>query len=314
MIKNWNEFNENYTPNWDEIPYLDKIPELSVNPVEYFNKYLPFKLKNLDENFANLLYDLYKKHRKITKFGHRNQVSGFNFTIGIYLDNLNEEELDDLDMSDRDMSLYSSSYLHIRLDKDDVDFSELGITEDSTVYYMISPFTEYVKTSEESGYLETDMKKTQDIISEYFDENKYNIVEIDNSHDESDLDDLDEEGMVEFFKNNHYYGYNSQHIIYENKPKENKPKVITNQTKQEQKSKITMKVSDNPTLTNGANLNVSAWKNGYMMDTEITHKYRELIKLGLEEDSECDMSYYGDLTKDEMIDKLNNMGFNAIPA
>lgn len=61
-------------------------------------------------------------------------------------------------------------------------------------------------------------------------------------------------------------------------------------------------------------LSISAWNptEGFMIDEHVTEEFEELLEIdGLEELAEGDMYYNGDLTKEEVIERLQNLGFTV---
>jgi hypothetical protein len=67
----------------------------------------------------------------------------------------------------------------------------------------------------------------------------------------------------------------------------------------------------------GIFLGVEAWEGdkpgSFMIDSQIAIYFPELEEMGLEDEMEGMMSYYkNDITADEMVEKLINLGFQAI--
>lgn len=64
----------------------------------------------------------------------------------------------------------------------------------------------------------------------------------------------------------------------------------------------------------GINIGVSVWDNqcGFMIDQEITYMYPGLTELGLDEMTEGDMVYHGELNCLELVNRLREMGFNVV--
>lgn len=82
------------------------------------------------------------------------------------------------------------------------------------------------------------------------------------------------------------------------------------------KNKIILKVSNTVEWLEdtGATLNVTSWneEDGYMTDEHVTEHFEELESLGLDEESEGDMYYYGNtFDVDTMVLKLQSLGFTA---
>ena len=88
------------------------------------------------------------------------------------------------------------------------------------------------------------------------------------------------------------------------------------------KEKVLLKVSDtvewleefDETEELQYNLSITGWwkGKGYMIDQHLTEKFPELLSIeGLEELGESDMYYFGDKTKDDMINILRGMGFEV---
>jgi hypothetical protein len=82
------------------------------------------------------------------------------------------------------------------------------------------------------------------------------------------------------------------------------------------KESILLRVSDSLEWLEdmGAAFGVSAWdkKGNYMIDTHVTAYFPELELVGLEEEAEGDMYFYfTNCKKEEMIERLRNMGFTV---
>lgn len=73
-------------------------------------------------------------------------------------------------------------------------------------------------------------------------------------------------------------------------------------------AKITGFVADEPKFE------VTAWdiRHDHMIDEHVTEEFEELYDLGLDEESEGYMVYYGELSMDELMYKLNDLGFSTI--
>lgn len=82
------------------------------------------------------------------------------------------------------------------------------------------------------------------------------------------------------------------------------------------KESIILKVSDTLEWLKDmdAAFSVSAWdkRTGFMIDQHVTEHFPELELVGLEEEQEGDMYfYYHNCTKEEMMERLRNMGFTV---
>ena len=82
------------------------------------------------------------------------------------------------------------------------------------------------------------------------------------------------------------------------------------------KNEIILKVSDSLEWLDDidAKFGVSAWykPNGPMVDEHVTEYFDELNDIGLEEEAEGDMYYYGeDFSKEDMIQYLEEAGFTV---